>query len=561
MALKSPERRGEGKTKMRSRLNLAGAGLAMTLVVSARANNLEAVAESERAPSEPSKPNIIFVLTDDQRYDAIGALDPNIDTPHMDRMLHEGVHFQNAFVTTSLCSPSRATILTGQYMHTHGVVDNNKVDISDLEFFPERLQTVGYQTAFIGKWHMGAHGDDPQPGFDYWVSFKGQGHYRPVNNGVQSMLNVNGEAVPQTDYITDELTDYAMTWLNSIDQSEPFMLYLSHKAVHADFIPAERHENLYADRLPDLPASGEDSAEIRDGKPLWVHNQRNSWHGIDFPYHSELDVREYRRAYNRSLNAVDESLGTLLSWLEAEGLSDNTIVILMGDNGFMFGEHGLIDKRNAYEESMRVPLIMYAPTKFAAGLKIDEVVANLDIAPTMLEWAGLSAPDHYEGRSMASLIEQGEDETWRDTLFYEYFWEYSFPSTPTTFAIRTPTHKLIQYHGVWDLEELYNIVDDPYEMINLIDDPASTETKIELREALFDGVQNAQGENIIRYTQRTSSGAVFRHEDRSKAAEFPDRWLRPDGAPDRTQQFTPDSVEKTERMGTITHPKPSEDED
>lgn len=532
----------------------SGVGAAL-LAFSGCSTGLSPSAYSQTEPTDSSPPNIVFVLTDDQRFDAIGALDPNIDTPNMDRMLNEGAHFQNAFVTTSLCSPSRATLLTGQYMHSHGVVDNNKVDISHLEFFPERLQTVGYQTAFIGKWHMGAHGDDPQPGFDHWVSFKGQGHYRPINNGQQSWLNVNGARVAQTGYITDELTDYAMTWLDSVDQDAPFLLYLSHKAVHADFIPAERHQDQYADRLPDLPASAADTAENRDGKPMWVHNQRNSWHGVDFPYHSDLDIREYRRAYNRSLSAVDESLGEILAWLDAQGLKENTIVILMGDNGFMFGEHGLIDKRNAYEESMRVPLIMYAPTKIAPGLKIDEVVANLDIAPTMLEWAGLAVPDHYEGRSMAGLIDQGEDATWRDTLFYEYFWEYDFPHTPTTFAIRTPTHKLIQYHGVWDLEELYNIVDDPNEMVNLIDDPASIETKIELRQALFRGIQNSDGENIIRYTERSSSGTVFRHEDRSVAAEYPDRWLRPDGAPDRTQQFTPDSIAKVERLGTITAPK------
>lgn len=532
-----------------------------SVIISACNTGFDTPGPAQLNSGTTTPPNIVFVLTDDQRYDAIGALDPNIDTPNMDKMLNGGAHFQNAFVTTSLCSPSRATLLSGQYMHTHGVVDNNKVDISHLEFFPQRLQSAGYQTAFIGKWHMGAHGDDPQPGFDHWVSFKGQGHYRPVNNGNQSWLNVNGEAVPQTDYITDELTDYAMTWLETVEQNAPFMLYLSHKAVHADFVPAERHENLYDDRLPALPASGIDSAENREGKPLWVHNQRNSWHGIDFPYHSELDVREYRREYNRSLSAVDDGLGQIMAWLDAEGLSENTIVILMGDNGFMFGEHGLIDKRNAYEESMRVPLIMYAPSQIEPGLKIDEVVANLDIAPTILEWAGLSPPAHYEGHSMASLIEQGEDATWRDTLFYEYFWEHDFPSTPTTFAIRTPTHKLIQYHGVWDIEELYNLAEDPNEMINLIDDPASIETKVELRKALFQGVQNSQGSNIIRYTERDSSGAVFRHEDRSTAATFPERWLRPDNAPDRNQQFTPDSVDKVARFGTITHPETNSAED
>lgn len=505
------------------------------------------------------RPNIIFVLTDDHRFDAIGALDPNLDTPHMDRMMREGAYFPNAFVTTSLCSPSRASILTGQRMRTHRVVDNNTTDLSHLEFFPQRLQRAGYQTAFVGKWHMGGHSDAPQPGFDRWVSFAGQGNYLPVSDdGVQSWLNVDGRRVRQRGYITDELQEYALGWLEAIDRSRPFMLYLSHKAVHAEFIPAQRHANQYADRLPGLPASASAKSEHREGRPMWVHNQRNSWHGIDFPYHSALDIRQYRREYNRSLSAVDEGLGQLFAWLEVEGLAEDTIVVLMGDNGFMFGEHGLIDKRNAYEESMRVPLLIYAPGRIGPGTVIEELVANIDIAPTMLAWAGLDAPDHYEGASMAELIAQGGDPNWRDTLVYEYFWEYNFPHTPTTFAIRTPRYKLIQYHGVWDIEELYDIAQDPQEMNNLIDHPALVDVKMELRRALFEGLQNDSGENLLRYTVRDSSGAVFRHRDRSPAAPFHERWLRGDNAPDRLQQFTPDSPEKLEKFGPITNPMTAE---
>jgi arylsulfatase A-like enzyme len=226
--------------------------------------------------------NVIFILTDDQRYDELGFMNPVIDTPNMDRIAAEGVHFENAFVTTALCSPSRASILTGQYMHNHGVVDNNKPPREGTIFFPQYLQKAGYSTAFIGKWHMGEHAlaghrlDDPQPGFDHWVSFAGQGHYYPeVVEGKVNQLNVNGEQVDQKGYITDELTDYALDWLNNRDNDKPFFMYLSHKAVHANFSPAERHENQYADREIPVPDSQADTEENYDGKPLWVKNQRN----------------------------------------------------------------------------------------------------------------------------------------------------------------------------------------------------------------------------------------------------------------------------------------------
>ncbi|MDU0356153.1 sulfatase-like hydrolase/transferase [Paraglaciecola aquimarina] len=322
-------------------------------------------ANSDNYPSPKKQPNIIFVLTDDQRYDELGFMNSVIDTPNMDKMATEGAHFKNAFVTTALCSPSRASILTGQYMHNHGVVDNNKPPKEGTTFFSSYLQQAGYSTAFVGKWHMGeSQGkgakDAPQPGFDHWVSFTGQGMYYPstLKNGQPYTLNVDGKRVPQKGYITDELTDYSIDWLNKQKTDKPFFLYLSHKAVHADFSPAKRHENQYEGSTIPIPLSQANTEENYEGKPLWVKNQRNSWHGVDFPYHSTLDVQSYKMQYHRALSAVDDSLGRIFDWLEKTDNDDNTIVVLMGDNGFMFGEHGLIDKRNAYEESMRVPLLV-----------------------------------------------------------------------------------------------------------------------------------------------------------------------------------------------------------
>lgn len=527
---------------IRKGLAIASAGIVVLLTIVGVAPALAAT------DATASRPNIIFILTDDQRYDELGFMNPVIETPNMDRIATEGVHFKNAFVTTALCSPSRASILTGQYMHNHGVVDNNKPPKSGAIFFPQYMQENGYETAFIGKWHMGEAAssghrlDDPQPGFDHWVSFAGQGDYYPVNrNGRVSRLNINGEYENQRGYITDELTDYALEWLQARDEDEPFFMYLSHKAVHANFAPAKRHEKQYEDRTVPVPESQADTPANRQGKPMWVQNQRNSWHGVDFPYHSSLDVQSYKMQYHRALSAVDDSIGRVFSWLEESGNLDNTIVVLMGDNGFMFGEHGLIDKRNAYEESMRVPLLMSGPG-IAKGQAAEEIVANIDIAPTFLEIAGIGPAKQFDGESFYTIARGEHPEAWRDELLYEYYWEFNYPSTPTTFALRTPDFKFIQYHGLWDTDELYDMRNDPREMNNLINDPKYTAIVGELRGRLFSRLENRDGEHIVPYTEKFSSGAVYRHGDRSKAAEFPDEWLREGDESDLREFMVPDAV-------------------
>src|SRR3546814_38603 len=239
----------------------------------------------------------------------------------------------------------------------------------------------------IGKWHMGGGSDDPKRGFDHWVSFKGQGHYQPHPNG----LNVDGKRVPQKGYITDELTGYAVDWLKQQGNDKPFMLYLSHKGVHADFLPAERHAGKFKDHRFNAPSTM--MIGSHKNAPMWVRNQRNSWHGIEFPYHSDLDIAGYYKSYGETLLAVDESVGKVIGYLRESGLLENTLVIYMGDNGFQFGEHGLIDKRTAYEESMKVPMLAYSPSIIKPGTRVKEVVANINIAPTVLKEEGLQSPE------------------------------------------------------------------------------------------------------------------------------------------------------------------------
>ena len=468
--------------------------------------------------------NVIFILIDDLRHDAASFMGhPFLKTPRIDAMAAGGTHFRNAFVTTSLCSPSRASILTGLYMHNHGVVDNN-AQPPGLIYFPQYLQQSGYDTAFIGKWHMGGDNDDPRPGFDHWICFKGQGHYLPPSPDYT--INVNGQRVKQKGYITDELTDYAIEWLDGRDKSQnkPFFLYLSHKAVHADFTPARRHAGLYRDVDVDLPATFE--PEMTRKSPMWVRNQRNSWHGVEFPYHSNLDVREYYKQYCRAVLGVDDSVGRVMDWLKENGLLDDTLVMFMGDNGFLFGEHGLIDKRNAYETSIRVPLLAHCPDLLKPGSVVESMVANIDIAPTVMEVAGLTTPDHMDGRSFLGLATgKTAADDWRKEFLYEYYWEYNFPQTPTIFALRTDRYKFIQYHGVWDVDELYDLAEDPQETRNLIFEKSAQPMVNDFRRRLH-ALLEKNGATRVPFTSKRGHGASLRSRSGSSAAEFPEEFMR-----------------------------------
>ena len=444
--------------------------------------------------------NIVFILTDDHRYDYMGFHPKSpefLKTPGLDRMAKEGAHIANAFVTTSLCSPSRASILTGQYAFRHGAIDNSNPLKPGTIFFPEQLQEAGYETAFFGKWHIGESHDDPKPGFDRWVSFRGQGvYYDPT-------LNIDGEQQNVKGYITDLLTDYALDWLeDDRDKAKPFFVYLSHKAVHAEFEPAERHEGRYAESKLEIPHSMKNIEQNYQGKPNWVKEQRYSWHGVDYMYHHQPNhpgsVEEISIRYSESLMAVDESVNLVLDYLKEHGLAENTLVVYMGDNGFMLGEHGLIDKRQAYEESMRVPMLAWAPGFIDPGTTITENILNIDITPTFLDIADTQMPDNWkvDGQSFLPILAGEHPENWRKEFIYQYFWEHAFPQTPTTYAIRSSRYKYIYYHGVWDKNEFYDLETDAREMHNLINAPEHQQRIKEMQKSMFDFLEAEQASDV-----------------------------------------------------------------
>lgn len=453
--------------------------------------------------------NIIFILSDDHRYDFMGFTGkvPGLKTPNLDRLANEGAYLQNAFVTTSLCSPSRASILTGQYAHTHTVVDNQAPQPEGLIFFPQYMQKAGYQTAFFGKWHMGGDNPDPRPGFDKWVSFKGQGvYYNPI-------LNIDGKTVEYKDntYTTDLLTQLAIDWLKKRDKNKPFFLYLSHKAVHANFQPAQRHIGMYKNIKTQYPVSmfmtkNDSSKNFTKGVwagaqgytfnsadiPQWVRAQRYSWHGVDYMYHGQTDFDQFYEDYLETLMGVDDSVGDVLDFLKKNGLDKETLVVYMGDNGFAFGEHGLIDKRTAYEESMRVPLLARCPAFITPASRISEDVLNIDLAPTFLQLAGIKKPAQMQGQSFLSLLE-GQKTEWRKEFFYEYYWEDAFPQTPTQYAVRTDRYKFIRAIGIWDIDQLYDLQNDPYEVNNLIRKPEYQGLAKELNIKLWNWLDSTNG--------------------------------------------------------------------
>lgn len=411
--------------------------------------------------ADQNQRNIVFILVDDQRYDALGMLNPFFETPHLDALAENGVFFENAFVTTSLCSPSRASILSGQWAHRHGVLDNNTRLDENIPTFPKALQRAGYRTGFVGKWHMGGSSDDPRPGFDHWVSFRRQGvYYNP-------RLNINGEHVRHEGYTTDLLTDYAEEFIEQ-NADEPFMLYLSHKAVHANFEPPERYRGAYAGRAYPFPETMADSEETYDGKPDWVRKQRNTWHGVDGLYNNSIDLDAFTLRYAETLKAVDDSVGRVVAKLRAEGLLESTLLVVTSDNGFQFGEHGLIDKRTMYEASIKVPLIVHCPELFQGGQRRDQLVLNTDFHPTFLDLASLRIPDTVQGESFWPILTQNADG--REAFVYTYFWENMFPQTPTTIGVRTKRYKLITYPGLYSPYELYDLERDPQEQNNLISD-------------------------------------------------------------------------------------------
>ena len=399
-------------------------------------------------------PNIVFILSDDHRHDFTGYMGhPFIETPNIDELASEGIIFDRAYVSTSLCSPSRATYLTGVSPYKHGVWNNFTPWSEENRTFFEYLKAVGYSTAFIGKWHMPGNTLPNIAGLDHFISFTnigGQGTYE------WNPMIVNGTETPsRTRYIATELTDYAIEWLEQ--QTSPFVLYLSHKSVHANFQPDTPDIGIYKRQQVNLP----------EGAHVWSAHTKNQYVHLN---NAPLD--ESIRRYGEAIHSLDREIGRLLASLRSMNLADNTIVIYTSDNGYQWGEHELIDKRWAYETSIRVPLVVRLPENRYGATINSSLVANLDIAPTLLDAAGVRVPEYMEGGSLLRLLSD-KGENWRETFFYSYFFEPPYP-TPTSFALITDRYKLIKTN--WQGYELYDLWNDPEEKNNLANNTAFTQT-------------------------------------------------------------------------------------
>ncbi|MBT6054821.1 MAG: sulfatase [Planctomycetaceae bacterium] len=446
----------------------------------------------KQTQNKQQRPNVLFILTDDQRYDALSCMGhPHLETPHIDRLASEGLLFKNHFCTTSLCSPSRASILSGLYAHTHGVSNNFTEYPTGMVSFPIRLQESGYETAYVGKWHMGENNDMPRPGFHHFVTHKGQGKY------FDTEFNFNGkDRRVVKGYYTTVVTDMAMDWIKNQNSDNPWAIMVGHKAPHSFYFPEKKYQHAFDSVNIQYPKS----AFNLDDKPAWFKKRLDTWHGIygplfdwrkTFPDKRPEAVKDFAkmvRAYWGTLLSVDDSVGRLYKFLEDRGELDNTLVIFTSDNGLLEGEHGMVDKRTGHEPSIRIPLVARYPGLTKQGKVIPQITATIDFAPTILDICGAEPLEKVHGRSWKQLA-QGNESDWRDSFYYEYNYEHQFPYTPNVRALRTDRWKYIRYpHGDGSpdrhMAELYDLTNDPEEDKNLIHDPEFSDTVVRLRHEL-----------------------------------------------------------------------------
>ncbi len=448
------------------------------------------------------RPNIVFVLTDDHAAHALSCYGSAITTtPQLDRLAAEGLRFTNAFCTNALCTPSRASILTGTYSHRNGVYTlDDKLD-NRQPTFPILFQRAGYQTAIVGKWHLG-HGERHDPaGFDYWNVLPDQGIY------VDPELIESGTRTRHRGYVTDLITDLGLDWLDRRDPERPFLLLLQHKAPHSPWVPAERHRGLFADGPVPVPSTYDDDHEGR-ATAARIARIRVDTHlsaeelkepvpaGLTWSAERQWKYQRFIADYLRCVAAVDESMGRVLDWLDDAGLAEDTIVVYTSDQGFFLGDHGWFDKRFMYEESLRMPLLVRYPRAVPAGETRDAMVLNLDFAPTLLDYAGVAAPPDTQGRSFRPVCERARVEGWRDAFYYRYWEHLSAISVCAHYGVRTARHKLIHYYGEglgttgssaesmtpeW---ELFDLAADPQELINVYQDPRYADVRAELTRLL-----------------------------------------------------------------------------
>jgi arylsulfatase A-like enzyme len=419
-------------------------------------------------PRPAVRPNVLFVLMDDMRWDLMGcAGHPVIKTPALDRLAREGAWFSNAFVCLSLCSPSRASFLTGLYSQVHDVLDNRTpLDFSRLTTFPQRFQRAGYRTAMFGKWHMGVD-MDPKPGFDYWACFRGQGTY------FNPAINVNGEVKSFEGFTDDVTSGMAADWMTASD-ARSFMAIVGFKSCHSPFEPPPRTATLYEGLTMPKPPSFD--RPLPD-QPAWIQKFDDTGHT---PY-SRIPADELMMRFARLVTAADENVGRMMSALERAKLLDDTLVIFSSDNGFLVHEHGLYDKRAMYEESIRIPLLMRHPRLVRRGV-IDDLTLNIDLAPTLCELIGVDVSAETQGLSLVPALQKRRRPK-RSIFFYQYDREMPY-STPSMMGVRTQGWKLVRYREEGQVHELYNVKKDPYEMKNLFEAASARATRDRLDKEL-----------------------------------------------------------------------------
>ena len=446
------------------------------------------------------KPNFLVILIDDLRFDEFGAGGhPYMKTPHIDRIAREGALFERAFHTTPICSPNRASIMTGQYASRHGIIDNVARDAMShrLPNYHGVLQALGYETAHVGKWHMGNDGR-PRPGYDHWISFDGHGRLQDPK------LNINGTYEQKSGYITDLLNDYALEFL-ARKRAKPFSLFLAHKAVHPDaeqaadgtldlvgYVPAERHKDLYRGCLfPKLP-NMLPPEKVAKQKPAWAEafelKRSERSRRLLEPIHA--GSQEEIRLRAAMMASVDEGVGRIFERLERSGELDRTLVLFLGDNGYFFGEHGLgPERRFAYEAGIRSPFAVRFPAAVKAGRKIEDLVICQDIAPTLIELAGGKPGPQIQGRSLVPVLRGKKPRDWRKSILIEYWAEQAMPWLVgmTYKAIRTDRYKYIHWVNrgrAGELDELYDLEKDPWELKNLNASPAHRRVRAKLKNEL-----------------------------------------------------------------------------
>jgi arylsulfatase A-like enzyme len=451
-----------------------------------------------------ARPNLIFIMSDDHASHAISAYGSRINsTPNIDRIAEAGMRFEACFCTNSICTPSRAAVLAGTYNHVNGVTTLDTPMDNSLITYPKLMQRAGYQTAIFGKWHLG-HGPAHDPtGFDSWAVLPDQGLYHDPEFLTEAGVHV------EKGYATDIITDLSLAWLDERDPSRPFALMIHHKAPHRPWEPDDRHAHMY------------DDVEIPEPQTFWDDYESRS-HAAELAAMRMMDLREedlkapvpsglseqeevswryqrYIKDYLRVVASIDDNVGRVLDWLESEDLADTTMVVYTSDQGFFLGDHGWFDKRFMYEESLTMPLLIRYPALIEPSTACDEMVLNVDFAPTFLALAGIDVPDQMQGSSFLSLLAGDVPEGWRQAMYYRYWMHRDRDHNVLAhYGIRTKTHKLICFYNdpldqpgargpasphEW---ELFDLLEDPFETRNLIEDPAHAQLVLQLQNELSD---------------------------------------------------------------------------